>query len=197
MKSRTKNLGLAGLILGSSVFSGCAVNDSSLLGMGLSALGVHKGNPVAQAVGSQLANYGASQAGANSTNVYVNDENAMVPMVESFVCNYMRDFNGDGVVCPVTESVGRGKVIFEADETITYAVNQNGCKGRTLRLYNQKTPDSPLEIAMVMQIQKDNSVPQTFAIPLNDKAPGVYRVYWTLDGAKVGEHLIEVKPKRN
>ena len=30
---------------------------------------------------------------------------------------------------------------------------------------------------------------------LPQEEPGIFHAYWTLDGAKIGEHLIEVKPR--
>lgn len=197
MKSRAKNLGLTGLILGASIFSGCkGLNDNSLLGMGLSAVGVHKNNPLAQVVGGQLSNYGAAQAGASQTNVYVNGGRPVgAPRAETFVCEKMVDFNNDGFIDPKTEAVGRGRAIFYADETITYAVYQEGCRGRRLNLYGQESPDSPMMNFMTILIQQDSSTPQTPPISLFDTKPGIYNIYWTLDGMKIGEHIIQVKQR--
>lgn len=70
------------VILGASISSGCAgLNDKSVLGAGLSMLGVYKNNPAAQVLGGQFANYGAAEAGRSETNVHVN--NAAQPTLTS------------------------------------------------------------------------------------------------------------------
>lgn len=195
MKSRTKNLGLAGVILGTSVLSSCqGLNDSSVAGMALSAIGVHRGNPVAQVIGGQLSQYGAAQAGASNVNVYVNgNSNSRVPRAQSFVFSRWID-NGDGCF-ELSEAKGIGRSVFYKDESITYAIAQNGCKGRTLRLYLQSTPESPLREFMSSFIEKDSSYPQTRPMPLSGAKSGIYRSVWTLDGVNIGEHLIEIRER--
>lgn len=100
MKSRAKNLGLMGLILGSSIFSGCVSNADNLyrtgqinaqqhaqmkaaesqrddgliftaLGTLMGLNGIRTGNVERAFAGESMRNYGIAQASANNTNVYV------------------------------------------------------------------------------------------------------------------------------
>jgi hypothetical protein len=102
MKSRAKNLGLAGVILGSSIFSGCVSNadhlyrtgqinaqqhaqmkaaesqrDEGLIFTALGTLmgvnGIKTGNAQNVFAGSAIKDYGIAQASANNTNVYVSN----------------------------------------------------------------------------------------------------------------------------
>ena len=102
MKSRTKNLGLAGLILGSSVFSGCVSNADNLyrngqidaqqhaqmkaaenqrddglvftlLGGLVGLNGIKTGNTQRIFAGGVMKDYGIAQASTPNTNVIVNN----------------------------------------------------------------------------------------------------------------------------
>jgi hypothetical protein len=144
MASKTK--GLTGIILGATlpILGSCQMNEYGLGGLLLGGVGAHKGNPVAQVVGGQLAQYGAAQANASNTNVYVNGNAGFTPYpqsaprAETFVCQKMVDLNGDGCIDVGTEAIGRGRSTFYTDETVVYAVSQEGHTGCVFRVGDEK-----------------------------------------------------------
>ena len=82
---------------------------------------------------------------------------------------------------------------FYVGETLIYAVSQEGYKGKSLSFFAQEHPNSPIRESLRWIIQRDASISKTALITLEE--PGIFHAYWTLDGAKIGEHLIEVKPR--
>ena|SRR3989344_2144771 len=225
MTSRRMGLGL--ILAGASTLSGCniidpnefppertaeiqAYNQRQLLTFGLFA-GTPFANTVPQAAvmnatahmmnadnAVRTGDFQNNRQGATNTNQYVGENNNLRPVIraEPFTCSYMADFDPkDGCIDPRREAVDRGKVVFYVGDKLTYAVSQENCRGKSLTLFGQRTPESELSEVMTCIIQKDYSTPQT--LPLTLDTPGVFRSYWTLDGVKIGEHLIQVKPRPN
>ncbi|MEK6924769.1 MAG: hypothetical protein AABW71_00850 [Nanoarchaeota archaeon] len=195
MVSRAKNLGLVSVILGASIVSGCAgLNNNSLLGISLSALGVRKGNPVAQVIGGQLSQYGSAQAGASNTNVYVNGNgsgNSNAPRWDIFTCTAYNDFNNDGTRDPDKEVIGKNKTEFFVGDTVRYVAVIYNCKGRTLSIFGQDKPGvAPRKFSEII-VDSDAKIYNSSNLKLD--IPASWYAYWTLDGVKIGEHRINVR----
>ncbi len=188
MTSRAKNPGLLGVLLGGAVASFSLIN-SGCVPLATLIAADHQAVINARAM-RDAALINARANGYQNSNVQ-NNYTRSVP----FICSYTEDFNKDQCVdprpYPIGEAVDRGKTVFNVGDKITYAVEQEGHRGKTLKTYASNMSDFQIEEISSQNITLDRSTPQTTSI-ITDKK-GIFQIYWTIDGAKIGEHIIQVK----
>lgn len=110
------------------------------------------------------------------------------PSWEVFTCSKIEDRNQDGFA----ELTDRDKKIFYVDEQYVYAVSLKNCRGKVLKLFSQDSPDGEFKERYVFSVNRDDSLYWLGGVL---KSPAIWHSYWTLDGQKIGENLIQVKER--
>jgi hypothetical protein len=193
MKTRVKNLGLAGAFLGSSILYGCTPFQLASL---------YNQERLANATHRQAD--AMERNGPGRQNIEVTGNPRLVksnkPQWDVFSCTSCSDLDNDGFIdrraYPEGDVLDKNKKEFYTGDSVVYGVWIENCQGKILEFFGQEVQGENPKKLFSIPIDRPNFIYWLKSSPYNN--PSDWHSYWMLSGAdktriKIGESRISVK----